>query len=29
LLFVLSINFGQSTEKLRARAARFRPAAAG
>jgi hypothetical protein len=29
LLFVLSMNFGQSTEKLRARAARFRPAAAG
>jgi len=29
LLFVLSMNFGRSTEKLRARAARFRPAAAG
>ncbi len=29
LLFVLSMNFGRSTETLRARAARFRPAGAG
>jgi hypothetical protein len=29
LLFVLSMNFGRSTEKLRASATRFRPAAAG